>query len=80
MLSEEYNKGLSVLEELVSKGFACPLSWEIFKPLFKDITYLKLKRRNLILRSKLQEKTSFIYEIHLPKDYTFLIFMEMEII
>jgi predicted esterase len=58
------------LDDLVSQNFVCPLSRDVFKPLFGDVRYLKLKRKNAILRSKLQEKSDFQYKVYLPENYS----------
>jgi len=86
MILKEYDKSLEALDKLISQDFACPLHWSLFKPLFEDVRYFKLKRKNSILRAKLQEKAEFKYRVYLPEGYTakkniqfFSIFMGMEI-
>jgi len=70
MAIKEYDKGIEVLDKLISQGFVCPLHWSLFEPVFTDVRFLKLKRINAILRAKLQEKAKFKYEVYLPEDYT----------
>ena len=48
----------------------CPLHWGLFKQLEKQVRFEKLKEQNELLRSQLQEKSEYKYEVFLPEGYT----------
>ncbi|MCM1989939.1 hypothetical protein [Oceanirhabdus seepicola] len=65
-----YEEGVDILSYLIERKYLCPLHWGLFKPLEKQVRFEKLKEQNELLRSQLQEKSEYKYEVFLPEGYT----------
>lgn len=65
---KRYEEVISTLENMIEKGFVCPLSW--FDNLKQHAKYIEIKEKNQLLLIDTQKNTKFQYSVYVPEGYT----------
>ncbi|GMQ60869.1 hypothetical protein [Vallitalea maricola] len=69
MECKRYDECVDLIKEVVMKGYACPLNFKMFKPIYKKFEECSIIDLNNALLEELRENSKAIYQIHLPKNY-----------
>jgi len=69
-LTGEHDKCIATLQDLIQRGWGCPLHDDIFDPLRADSRFQALGEENDRLHAQAVASAKMEYAVHLPMDYT----------
>lgn len=69
MECKRYDECVNLMKETVMKGYACPLNFKLFKPIYEKFEECSLIELNNALLEELRANAKPIYQIHLPDDF-----------